>query len=119
MKKRILIVEDSDDIREITKNLLEGRGYEVFSLHDGDQTLKTVLNSLPNLILLDHLLTGKTGSEICHEIKTNDRTRDIPVIMTTGNPQTEQPGFLQPDDYLMKPFDIDELVEKIEHFINK
>src|SRR3989338_7366767 len=118
-KKRILIIDDSKEIVELTKHLLEARGYEVVFSLQGNIAPATAVKCQPDLILLDMILEDKTGLELCAEIKTNPQTENIPVIITTGQlePEEKIPDNLKPDDYLVKPFELEELLEKIKKLI--
>ena len=118
MKKTILIVDDSKDIAELTQRLLENRGFSVVSITEGNRTLAVSKEKKPDLILLDMLLEDKTGLEICHELKTDPVTKNIPVILATGNVQPAETGtkFIAPDSYLIKPFEIEELLGQINKF---
>ena len=124
MKKRILVVDDSPEILHVTRHLLESRGFEVFSLAEDDKALQTAEKFGPDLVILDMLLTFRTGAEICHDLKTQTATKNIPIIITTGqlNPRDVAPDMskLQPADaYLIKPFELDHLLETIQKLITR
>jgi len=117
MNKRILIVEDSPDILEIMEKTLQARGYDVTALKDGGKALQCIESKLPDLVILDMILQDKTGSEICHEIKTCEKTKHIPVIIATGHINSDHSEYnrdSQPDDYLIKPFAMEDFIRKIE-----
>lgn len=121
MKKKILIIDDSKDILELTTNLLNSRGYSVTGLSDGRLALSTIETNRPDLIVLDMLLPDKNGSEICHEIKSNEATKHIPVIISTGHTnmgEYDDRELLKPDSILIKPFELDELIKTIDHFLH-
>lgn len=115
MPKRILAVDDDNDIVDIIKIILEDEGYEVATLTNGRDVLKMIQVDRPDLILLDVMLGGIDGRDICKAIKSDDQLRDIPVVMISAshnlhNLLTEQNA---PNDFLAKPFDIDNLVKKV------
>ncbi|MEI7851718.1 MAG: response regulator, partial [Kiritimatiellales bacterium] len=83
-KPQILIVEDEEDIRELVRYNLERENFAVIEAGSGEAGLKTVTKKKPDLILLDLMLPGKDGLQICRELKQNDASRDIPVVMMTA-----------------------------------
>ena len=122
MKKKILIIDDAADLIELTKRLLTTRGYEVLTLNDGNLAIETIQKESPDLVIIDMLMPGKDGTEICHEIKSNTSIKQMPVIISTGQFIDEemtrgQDGFKKADDYLSKPFELEELLGKIENLV--
>ena len=120
--KKILIIDDALELIELTKRVLTTRGYEVVGLSDGDFALETIAKEQPDLVIIDMLLPGKDGSQICHEIKSSTAFREIPIIISTGQFLDEettsiQEGLLKADDYLAKPFEIDDLLGKIQNLV--
>jgi DNA-binding response OmpR family regulator len=117
-QKKILLVDDDPDILEFLQELLEMEGYAVATtgkaeyvekLHDGD--------GLPDLIILDVLLSGKDGREIVKHLKRQKETRHIPVIMFSAHPSAERTARAAgADDFVAKPFEIDEVLAKIEKY---
>lgn len=118
MKKRILIVDDEAGITESLSFFLDSEGYEVTTMRDG-KGVRTLSRNAPDLILLDILLSGDDGREICKYLKSKDKTRSIPVILMSAHPNlgrtVEESGA---NDFLAKPFDIDELLRKILQHTN-
>lgn len=113
-KKKLLVVDDEQDILEFLKVILEEEGYIVVTT-DKDDYLEQLNNDiLPDLILLDMLLSGKDGREIVKYLKMQEKTKHIPVIMFSAHPSaqeiTRQAGA---DDFVAKPFEIDQLLNKI------
>ena len=84
MKKRILIVEDEADIRELVRYNLEREGFEVSEAESGEKGFKVLAKKNPDLILLDLMLPGKDGMQICRELKQDEKTRPVPVVMMTA-----------------------------------
>ena len=121
MKHKILIIDDDENILELTKRVLERRGYEIVTHSTGEGIIGLVKLELPHLVILDNLLPGKDGSEICLELKTEPSTRHIPIILATGQVPTEdlapKSKELRAEGYLTKPFEIDELVQKVEKLL--
>lgn len=119
-KKLLLIIDDEEDFVQMQMARLSKSGYEVMSADDGVKGLERIRQHRPDLILLDYLMPGLDGSEICQRIKGDDEFKKIPVIFMTASPQFLTPEKLQStqvDDYLVKPFESSELLAKIKHFI--
>ncbi len=117
-KKKLLVVDDEEDILEFLKVILEDEGYIVVTTDKVDYLDKLHDDALPDLILLDLLLSGKDGRDIVKYLKMNERTKHIPVIMFSAHPSahetTKQAGA---DDFGAKPFEIDLLLDKVVHYL--
>lgn len=111
--KKILVVDDEKDILEAVKIVLEEYGFNVETSTRGDE-IETRSANLPDLILLDVLLSGKDGRHIAKKLKLQEHTRHIPIIMMSAHPTAHLSikEYLA-DDFLPKPFEIDELLEKV------
>lgn len=115
--KNILIVEDDDHIIELLKFNVENNGYNVSIAMDGLTGLEKAVNELPDLILLDLMLPGIDGIEICNKLKNKERTKDIPIIMLTakGHETDKILGLeIGADDYITKPFSVRELMTRVK-----
>jgi CheY-like chemotaxis protein len=117
MKKRILVVDDHEDILEVVKISLEMVDYEVTTSPTG-ACFQQMEDDLPDLILLDILLSGEDGREICQQLKNDEKTRHIPVILLsahTGLLKTAQR--CGADGFLAKPFRVSQLRDIVRsHF---
>jgi DNA-binding response OmpR family regulator len=116
LRPLILVVDDTARDRELLARILGREGYEVMLAGEGAQALDLAARELPALILLDILLPGKDGIEICRALKADPATRGIPVIFLTGQSSTEQilAGFeAGAVDYVTKPFPILELMARV------
>lgn len=116
-RQKILIVEDEPDIREILEYNLEREGFEVFSAPDGRVGLSEARRRVPDLVLLDLMLPGLDGLDVCRQLKDSPSTRGIPVVMVTakGDEADVVLGLgLGADDYVTKPFSPKELVARIK-----
>ena len=117
MLKKILLVEENPLMMEVMSYILINYGYEVFTLSSGNDIFKIIKSNQPDLVILDDLLHGINGREICQLIKLNKTTCNLPVIMCSGDDQIDdalkQKG--APDDILHKPFDITSLVEMVAY----
>ncbi len=106
-KETILLVEDEEDIRELLKYNLEKEGYQVFGAASGEEALQAVRSRRPELILLDLMLPGIDGLEVCRLIRGEARTQYLPIIMLTAKGEEADivTGLeLGADDYIVKPF---------------
>lgn len=122
MKKKILIVDDEKDIVQIIRFNLERSGFEVEEAYSGGSALDKIDAEVFDLIILDIMLPGIDGYEICRRLKNSETTRHIPVIMLTV--KSEERDILKglrcgAVDYLTKPFSISILSEKIKNFFKR
>ncbi|MGF7078651.1 response regulator [Mucilaginibacter sp. UYCu711] len=117
MGKKILIVDDNEFIIEIMTYILNNKGYEVIALGSGHEVINQIKANNPDLVILDLMLPGADGLEICKEIKGNTDTKHLPIIMCTGRDNLQltmnKPGC--PNDVLYKPFDVDRLVNMVAY----
>ncbi len=107
MKKKVAIIEDEPDINELLVYNLEKEGYAVVRSFDGSEGLKLIRQERPDLILLDLMLPGMDGLEVCQALKQNENTKDIPIIMITAKSEESDivVGLqMGADDYVTKPF---------------
>lgn len=114
MSQRILIVEDDKDILGLLKDLLEDEGYEVAALNYTESIIKSIKQYEPDLVMLDFLLAGINGGELCHEIKVHPDTSHLPVIMASAFPRVlDSLGNYGSDAFLVKPFDIEVVLRTV------
>ena len=110
---KILVVDDDPDILDALQFLLEFAGYEVKTTEKGEyaENLRDANDGLPNVIILDVLLSGKDGRLICKKLKSQEETKHIPIIMISAHPNARQSvAAVGADDFVAKPFDVDELL---------
>ena len=116
-RTRILVIEDERGLTDALTWNLQREGYEVLIAHDGQEGLRKAQTLLPDLIILDLMLPGLNGLEVCRELRAGDRTREIPIIILSAKAEeTDQVvGFsLGADDYVTKPFSTKVLLERIK-----
>ncbi len=115
--KKIFAVDDDRDILDVIKIILEDEGYEVNTLNSGEGVIKAIDEYRPDLILLDVMLNGIDGREICKTIKGHSIFKFIPVVMISASHNLKNllrfPG--SPNDFLPKPFDIDSLIKIVKN----
>ena len=116
-KGKILVVDDEEHILELISYNLEAIGYETITAKDGNKALEIAKNEKVDLILLDLMLPGKDGYDVCREIRGMKETKAIPIIMLTakGEEIDKIHGLeLGADDYITKPFSIRELTARVK-----
>jgi DNA-binding response OmpR family regulator len=120
-KKKILIIDDEPDILAFLSTMFVDANYAVVITDKGDyieQLIMDTTDNLPNVILLDMLLSGSDGREIARRLKNLEETRHIPIIMTSAHPYAQQEArACGADDFLAKPFEMDELLEIVEKYV--
>ncbi len=119
---KILFIEDEPDQIMMISLRLAKNGYEVVSAKDGEEGLRKVLTEKPDLILLDVIMPGIDGLEVCRRLKEDPATRHIPIISTTaaGVDDIEHQCFAAgANDCVRKPYDSAELLLKIQNFFKK
>ena len=122
MTKRILIVEDDKDINDLIVFNLKKEGYEVSSLYNGTEAVDYVFKIKPDLIILDVMLPGVDGLDICRHIKSETHIKNIPILMLTAKTEeSDQIVGLQlgADDYMVKPFSPKVLVARIKVLLRR
>lgn len=115
--KKVLVIDDERDILDALRLLLEAEGYSVeTSMDGGDIAMR--LDNFPDIILLDVLLSGKDGRVIAKKLKSQERTKHIPIIMMSAHPTAKDTiDEYQADYFLPKPFEADHLLRKIKDFV--
>lgn len=120
-KKEILIVEDEESLLKLESLLLTTRGYKVQGVGNGQEALDCVANRKPDLMLLDIMLPGVDGFEVCRQIKTEESTKHIPVIMVTAKKSREDMERAErvgADWFITKPFKSAMLVETVRRLLS-
>ncbi len=122
MRKKILIVEDEDDIATILKVNLESDGYSVEILNSGVDVTSKIMKMMPDAILLDVMIPGMNGFEVCKEIKSNKETKHIPIIFITAKSLEHNviSGLeIGADDYITKPFSISIVLARLKTVLRR
>ena len=121
-RQSVLVVEDEEDIMEVIRFNLEKEGYEVNQALSGEKALQVIENNLPSLVLLDLMLPGINGLDLCRIFKQNDRTKAIPVIMLTAKSEDADivAGLeMGAEDYITKPFSPRVLVARVRTILRR
>jgi two-component system, OmpR family, phosphate regulon response regulator PhoB len=122
MTATILVIEDEEPIQVLLRYNLESEGYRVRASAQGEDAMFLIDEERPDLILLDWMLPGISGIEVCRMVRTRPETRDIPIIMLTA--RSEEPERVRglatgADDYLVKPFSVPELLVRIKTILRR
>ena len=121
-KKLIYIVEDEEDILELLTFNLKREGYDVASSANGSDAVKNIPRKKPDIILLDRMLPGLDGLEVCRALKKDDQTSSIPIIMVTAKGEESDivAGLeLGAEDYITKPFSIKVLIARVRNVLRR
>ena len=122
MPHKIFIVEDEPDLRDTLSFNFENEGFKVSSFPDGEKCLTSVKQNKPDLIILDLMLPGINGLDVCREIRSKEENNDVSIIMLTakGEEIDRIVGFeLGADDYVTKPFSVRELILRVKVLLKK
>ena len=120
MSGRILVVDDEEDIRILVSELLSQEGYEVSSAEDGCECLKMLSGGIPDLLIVDMMMPGMTGVQLCERIRRNKRTADVSIIFLTvvrlqdlenGKATMKRLGIR---GYVTKPFESRDLIATVK-----
>ena len=127
---KILLIDDDPDVHTLVKKILEPKSYDVICAYNGDEGLRKVVEERPDLIILDVIMPGKHGFEVCKELKSDEKYHffsNIPVLMLTVYPEDREKMHLsiregmmmEAEDYLQKPVDPQELVNRVKDLLKK
>jgi two-component system, OmpR family, response regulator VicR len=121
--KHIVCIEDEPEMIDLIRLILGRRGYEVHGAPDGKEGLKLIREVLPDLVLLDLMMPEMDGWEVYQQMKAEDTTRNIPVIVVTAKAQNIDKvlglHIAKVDDYIAKPFGPQELLNSVEKVLGQ
>ncbi|HYD48303.1 MAG TPA: response regulator transcription factor [Terriglobales bacterium] len=121
-KPTVLVVEDEQDIRDLVRFTLEQEGFAVTAVGDGEHALQRIAKQRPALVILDWMLPGMPGLEVCKRLRAAAATADLPIVMLTAKAsETDRVVGLEmgADDYLIKPFSVRELVARVRAVLRR
>lgn len=120
---RVICVEDEAEMIDLIRLILSRKGFEVIGANGGKQGLEMIREQKPDLILLDLMMPDMDGWEVYQQVKADEATRDIPVIVVTAKAQSIDKvlglHIAKVDDYISKPFSPQELMDSVEQVLNK
>ncbi len=117
---RILVVDDDSGVRDFLNAILTKKGFEVEEAGDGKEALSKVAKNKPDIILLDCMMPVMDGFKVCKKLREDSKTESIPIILCTATHIAKiKEGKIKADDYIEKPFLVEELCEKISKILKK
>lgn len=121
-KFKILVIDDEPIIHDIVSFMVKSRGYKVMSSPNGEDGLAKARDESPDLILLDIMMPGMRGHDVCMRLKSDRDTKRIPIVMITG--ESDRNAILKAreigaDDYIVKPFTLATLTERMDKYLGK
>ena len=119
-QKKILIIDDEEDIRKMLKIRLEQEGFTIVQASDGDIGAKTAEQEVPDMIIMDIMMPNVDGYSCLKEVRSLPKTKDIPVLMLSGKEEEKVRdlfAFQKISGYIEKPFELDDLVMKIREIL--
>ena len=115
MKKKVWVIEDDPDIGEIISHLLAEEGYDVSVFSDASSCKNLLIFNSADLMVVDVMLPDGNGIELCNLIKTSSTSAHVPVLMMSANKgMSDLNGYYRADDFIAKPFDINEMIRKVK-----
>ncbi len=115
MNKRVLVVDDDRVFRSVAEEFLKGMGYSVKTAKDGEEAVELAFAEPPDIMILDIVMPGMNGLQVCKKIKKEEKTKDTAVIIVSGDINEIEKGFdYGADDCISKPLDWDELAQRIK-----
>ena len=120
--EKILVVDDEEHILELISFNLTNNGYKVIKANNGIDAVRLAIEEKPKLILLDLMIPGKDGYDVCREVRSNSEIRNIPIIMLTAKSEELDKILgleLGADDYITKPFSVRELLARVKAVLRR
>ena len=122
MSKRILIADDETDIVETLQFMLEVEGFECLTAYNGEDALNLAKREMPDLLILDVMMPTINGYKVCRLLKFDAKYKNIPILMVTARSQEEDKMIGEEtgaDEYITKPFEINDVVEKVKKYLEQ
>ena len=121
MNKKIMVVDNEPDIVDLTRTVLELGGYNVVTAYSGEECLKLLEKEKVDLVLLDIMMPDLCGWDVAAKIKENPQWKNIPIVFLTAKGDTMSIGMgeMTSEDYIIKPFDNNNLINRIQKILEK
>ena len=117
-RQKILVIDDDPDIGIMMKMMLEYKGYDALVSERADDAMQTLSNDKIDLIIMDMLLSGVNGVDVCTELKKDAKTINIPIVMISAHPSAKSMCLdAGADDFISKPFDMQEMLTRISRLL--
>ena len=118
--KHVLILDNDPDVLDIMQEALTYEGLHVTCVAETNDILKLIDKHKPDLLMVDYLLNGVNGGELCYQLKENPQTQRLPVIIMSAYPRVLLSlGTYSSDDFIAKPFDLEDIVGRIKKLTDK
>jgi CheY-like chemotaxis protein len=121
VKKTVMVVDDEESLLELLKAILEGAGYDVVTADCGDEALAQLKTRMPDLVLLDMMMPGMSGREVCERIRNDPKTKNLKVAFLTvakfSDVGKDTLSTMKVSDYITKPFENDDLLRRVKKII--
>ncbi len=117
---KILVVDDEPDVRALVHDIVTGSGYEVFTASTGEEALTKIVSVKPDLVILDVVMPGMSGLEVCRLMKAKPNLRNIRVLMLSALSRDVDQRLIAEagaDSYMRKPFSVNDLLSKIDELL--
>jgi DNA-binding response OmpR family regulator len=119
MAKKVLVVDDDIDILDAVTLLLEADGFDTQKISRGEEIYNAIASYKPDMILLDMLMSGTDGRVLCANLKKNNKTKKIPIVMMSAHPDARRSIKMSgANDFLSKPFEGSDLLEVVQKYTN-
>lgn len=117
---KVLLVDNDESVLDMMQEALNYGGYDVKAISQTENIMPEIDTYHPDLVILDYILTGINGGELCHQIKGNKKTSKLPVVLVSAYPKAlKSLGAYGADDFISKPFDLDDFLGRVKLLINK
>jgi DNA-binding response OmpR family regulator len=117
---KILVVDDDPDISMMLKLMLEYKGYSVTNLEKAEDSLKALEDEDISMVIIDMLLSGISGTDICRQIRQNQKTAAFPILMISAHPNAKEICLeAGADDFISKPFDMHDILSRISTLVSE
>ena len=119
-KSLILVLDDDPDICIMIKMVLDYYGYDAMDADNEENARKIILSNHVDLLIMDMLLSGVDGTDICRQLKQEKETSSIPILMFSAHPTAKETCLAAgADDFISKPFEMNDMMDKISFFLER